>query len=93
MILARDICASSGNILLGSDTPLTPALGRRLRNWGITFVYVHGEEENTTEPKEQTVAPEEVGRHLQEKFSEVMDDPIMQKIFTAVFRYRIQKDT
>ncbi len=46
MVLARDVASTSGNVLLGKGTALTPAMGRRLKNWGIFFVYIEGEEES-----------------------------------------------
>ncbi|NLE01459.1 MAG: hypothetical protein GX640_16455, partial [Fibrobacter sp.] len=35
MILSRDVCGPTGNVLLTKNINLTPALGRRLKNWGI----------------------------------------------------------
>ncbi len=92
MVLARDIRTGSGNILLGSDSNLTPAMGRRLRNWGVSFVYVQGEEESTKEYHEESPAPHEIRKHLEHKFSDVKQDPFMQQIFNAVYRYRIGKE-
>jgi hypothetical protein len=91
MVLARDVSSTSGNVLLGKGTALTPALGRRLKNWGIFFVYVEGEEEAQLEEKVVEISPEEEKKHLELKFSDVLHDPIMGKLFTAVLEYKINR--
>ncbi|MBD3315579.1 MAG: hypothetical protein GF344_07315 [Chitinivibrionales bacterium] len=91
MILARDVCGTSGSVLLGNGTPLSAALGRRLKNWGIDFVYVEGEEETEEHTTAADATPKEIKAHLEKKFSRVIDNPIMQQIFTAVYQYRIRK--
>jgi hypothetical protein len=91
MALARDVCGTSGSVLLGKGTQLSAALGRRLKNWGIDFVYVEGEEEEEERETEAGATPEEIKTHLRDKFSNVLENPVMQKIFTAVYQYRIRK--
>jgi hypothetical protein len=91
MTLARDVCGTSGSVLLGTGTPLSAALGRRLKNWGIDFVYVEGEEEAEEHQTRADATPEEIKTHLRDKFSRVLNEPIMQRVFTAVYQYRIRK--
>jgi len=76
MVLARDVASTSGNVLLGKGTALTPAMGRRLKNWGIFFVYIEGEEESEEQAAAVEISP---------------DSPIMEKIFNAVFEFKISK--
>ena len=91
MVLSREICGSSGNILLGKGVKLSTAMGRRLTNWGIPFVYVEGEEESPEKKKEVEVLPDELKNQLMLKFSNVMNNPIMKKLFVTVYQYRLQK--
>jgi hypothetical protein len=91
MILARDITSTTGNILLGKGTSLTPALGRRLKNWGINFVYIEGDEESLQKEKVVEVSAEDVKAQLREKFAGHLDDEIMLKLFNAVFEFNISR--
>ncbi len=91
-VLCREVCGTSGNVLLTKGTVLSQALGRRLQNWGITSVYVEGEEEQRPEENTITVSPEKLMQHLTDKFSRVIKNPYMQKIFDAVYRFRLQKN-
>jgi hypothetical protein len=91
MALAREVCGTSGNILLQKGTPLNQALGRRLKNWGIPYVYIEGEEESMAEEDVPGISPEELKTRLMEKFSDVINNPLMKQIFAAVFQFRLQK--
>ena len=91
MILARDVCGPSGNILLGSHTPLTASLGRRLKNWGIDFVFIDSDEEPAAPSKAPRLSTEDIEKDLEEKFSLVIHDPVMKTIYSAVQRHFIQK--
>ncbi len=91
MVLSREVCGSSGNILLTKGTKLSPALGRRLTNWGITFVYVEGEEESPEKKNTVSISPDELKNQLMVKFSNVINNPIMKKLFVTVYQYRLQK--
>lgn len=88
MILAGDICGPSGNVLLGKGTKLTSAIGRRLKNWGISFVDVEGEEEQKIEEPVQEISQEEFNIQLKAKFADVIQNPIMKVIFNAIINYK-----
>lgn len=92
MVLSREICNSSGNTLVSKGTPLTAALGRRLKNWGIRYIYIEGEEQSIEESNNVSSSPEELKTHLLSKFSSVMKNPIMEKLFIAIYQYRLQKN-
>lgn len=92
MILSRDVCNSSDNVLLSSGLVLSATLGRRLKNWGISFIYVEGEETIVEPLNTVATSPEKLKNHLLFKFSNVMQNPTMKKLFDAVYRYRLQKD-
>jgi hypothetical protein len=91
MVLAKDVCGPSGNILLGSGTTLSAAMGRRLKNWGIHFVHIECDDEPAPQQNVPLVSQEEITTGLKNKFSNVMDSQIMRKIFAAAAQYRIQK--
>jgi hypothetical protein len=92
MILGRDVCGPSGNTLVGKGTAISPAMGKRLKNWGIAHVYIEGEEEGQQANEAASVSPSEIRAALESKFSHCMTNPIMQKIFAAVYQYRMQKE-
>jgi hypothetical protein len=91
MTLSRDVCGPSGNILLGKGTVINQAMGRRLKNWAIVSVYIDGDEEFEQVDKTPSVSPSEIRERLEAKFSQCMNNAIMQQIFTSVYQYRIQK--
>lgn len=91
MILSRDVCNSGGNILLSKGVNLSAALGRRLKNWGIPFIYIEGEESSEQHSDIETSSPQDLKNHLLSKFSNVMDNPLMKEIFVSVYQYRRQK--
>jgi len=91
MILAKDICGPSGNILLGNGTQLSVSLGRRLKNWGIDFVFIDSEEESAAPQNAPRLSMEDAEKNLEEKFSDVIENPLMKKIFSAVQRHFISK--
>jgi hypothetical protein len=93
MVLAKEVCGTAGSVLLGKGTILSPSMGRRLKNWGVQFVYVEGEGEDQQEGTSITISPEEVREHLEKKFSRVLGNEIMKKIFAAVFKFKVQKNT
>jgi hypothetical protein len=91
MVLAKDVCGPSGNILLGAGTTLTGSMGRRLKNWGIHFVHIESEDEPVLQENTPRISQEEITLLLKNKFSNVMDSQLMKKIFAAVAQYKIQK--
>lgn len=88
MILAKDVNGTSGNALLGKGTTLSSTMGRRLKNWGIPFVYIEGEEDNQEETEENAVSLEEIKKELEERFEKVIKIPRMSDIFKAVLNFK-----
>jgi len=91
MILAGDVCGPSGNVLLGKGTKLTAAIGRRLKNWGISFVEIEGQEEQKEEEPIQDDMQEDFSNQLREKFADVIQNPIMKQIFNAIIDFKQNK--
>lgn len=92
-VLARDVCGSSGNILLGKGTSMTVSMGRRLKNWGVLFVYVEGKEEHEARKNEPHVSAEEIRKQLEEKFVDVLQSRAMHAILDAVCDFRLNRDS
>lgn len=90
MVAVRDIQGPSGNTLVNKGAFLSAALGRRLANWGIPFVYVEGEEELKAQEAVNDVTHEALKSQLMAKFSNCIDNPLMKKIFVATYQYRTQ---
>jgi hypothetical protein len=92
MVALRDISGPSGNTLVNKGAVLSAALGRRLANWGIPFVYVEGEEEAVAHEAVKDNSHEALKAQLLAKFSNCIDNPIMKNIFVAAYQYRTQNN-
>jgi hypothetical protein len=90
-IAAADVAGPLGNVFLGKGSPVTPALGRRLRNWGITHVYVEGEDDPGKSVKAKAPSPIDVKGDLYDIFVDTLDNPRMRKVFNAVCEHKIRK--
>lgn len=89
MILARDVCGSTDNVLLSKGIRLTQSLGKRLKNWGVPFIWIEGEEEQKVEKStHETISQVDFIKHLEDKFSQVKDNPIMHDLFVAVKEFK-----
>ncbi len=93
MILARDVFGSSGSALLNKGTRLTMTMGRRLKNWGVPFVSIEGEEEHQEEKTAIEISPEEIRLQLEKKFADVSVNPVMQELFNAVYTFKTKSTT
>ena len=91
MILDKDVCGSSGSVLLGKGSSISVARGRRLKNWGIDIVFVEGEEETPVSGESERPSPQDIKASLEEKFAGAMSHPVMKRIFAAVYHYRLQQ--
>jgi len=90
-VIAADVTSPSGNVLMGKGAAITPAMGRRLRNWGITYVYIEGEEGRggSVESKARTAV--ETKSELYDMFFGTLDSANMRKIFDAVCNHKIRR--
>jgi hypothetical protein len=93
MVLAKEVCGTSGSILLAKGTLLTASMGHRLKNWGVQYVSVEGEDETPQEGSAPSVSPEEIRTQLEDRFSRVIGSETMKKIFAAVYKFKIQRNT
>jgi hypothetical protein len=90
-IVAVAVVSSSGSVLLDKGAVITPALGRRLRNWGIAHVYVEGEDRSGQCVKAETRSPIEIKSELYDVFQGTLDNSRMKKIFDAACTHKLQK--
>lgn len=91
MVLAKEVRGRSGNVLLNKGVKLNPFMGRRLKNWDISFVHIEGEDDSPKTESAVTVSPQEVKSLLEKMFNDVINNPIMKQIFAAVYQHKIQK--
>ncbi len=90
-VVAAEVTSPSGNILMKKGTAITPAMGRRLRNWGIAYVYVEGEEGRGGISGSKTRTAVETKSELYDMFFGTLDSVNMRKIFDAVCAHKIRQ--
>ncbi|MBI3091408.1 MAG: hypothetical protein HYY96_12130 [Candidatus Tectomicrobia bacterium] len=85
LVLAKAAEDETGRVLCAEGTVLSANLIRLLTNRGVVTLYVEGEDE-------QAKSPEQLLRELDERFSLVETDPLMEQV-KALFRRRIVEGT
>ncbi len=93
MVLAQSVRNHQGVLLLDARTKITKKNIRIFKSWGVIEVAVKGELNKLKTVGEKTLPriKDTVEMELQEKFSDVMDDPVMVEIFIAA-RKQLMKD-
>lgn len=93
MILAESVYSSQDVLLLKEGTELTERKVWILKSWGISRVLVEGEQDEgiKLEKRKQSKAMETIKNDLKEKFSDVLQDPVMEEIMNAAIK-QIEKD-
>jgi hypothetical protein len=85
MILARPVRNPQGVLLLEAGARITKKNIRIFKSWGVIEAAIEGkvaEAQGRTGDTELRVK-ESVEKQLREKFSDVLDDPVMVAIFNA----------
>lgn len=90
MVLEKEVFGPSGSILLKKGTELNASMGARLKNWGISVIHVKGEESTPSQATPQSSDPQELRRHLERKFSNCLQSPVMKILFAAVYQFKIK---
>jgi hypothetical protein len=90
-VVAADITSPAGNTLVCKGTAITPAMGRRLRNWGIAYVYIVGEDGQGVSAEQKARSDIETKSVLYDLFFGTLDSANMRKIFDAVCNYKIRQ--
>ncbi|MGD9974830.1 MAG: hypothetical protein AB7S77_17355 [Desulfatirhabdiaceae bacterium] len=82
MILAKSVKSIQDMLLLNEYATLTDKNIKILRSWGIDSVWVEGQESvlKTESSPQGAAIREQIDRELNEKFSDVLDDPVMAEI-------------
>jgi hypothetical protein len=85
MILDQPVRNRQGVLLLEAGARITPKNIRIFKSWGVTEIAVRGDRSTSKATDEQVViqGKETVEKQLQEKFCDVLDDPVMVEIFKA----------
>lgn len=86
MILSKPLIGAAGNVLLNEGVVLKISMVARLKNWGVPFVSVQGEEEAAKQ--ESAPAAQEVhSQKLDQTFAGLLDNPIMKIIYEATLHH------
>ena len=88
MILAKAVHNHQELLLLEAGTKLKEKNIRMFKSWGVSSVWVKGDSPNSR-PRHQTSKAESVAAieaELNQKFTDVLDDPIMASIKKAAGR-------
>ena len=85
MILAQPVRNAQGVLLLDAGARITKRNIRIFKSWGVNEVSVKGDIRGSKIGDEPPVVPvkKSVEMALKEKFSDVMEDPVMCAIFDA----------
>ena len=88
MILARPVRNRQGVLIMEAGAKITKKSIRIFKSWGVNEIVIKGKPGQTaTRPREGQIKGESsIERQLKEKFSDVMDDPIMVAIFNAAVK-------
>ena len=93
MILALPIRNHQGVLLLEAGVKITKKNIRILKSWGVSEISIKGDSaksEGRTKDTEIRLK-ESLEMQLKERFSDVLDDPVMVEIFKAA-RKQLMKD-
>jgi hypothetical protein len=89
-VLAKNVLDHSGNVLLKKGTTIGPSLAGRLKNWGVMSIYIEGEDQADATTGSSHTDAKALQTQLNDKFAGTMHNPLMKKIFAAVYRHRTQ---
>ena len=88
MILAQPVYNHQEILLLEAGAKISKKNIRIFRSWGVDGVAIKGIFDGSDNPVEEHEASvkDTIEMELKEKFSEVLDDPIMVEIYKAAFK-------
>ncbi|UCD82311.1 MAG: hypothetical protein JSW26_13070 [Desulfobacterales bacterium] len=92
MILAQPVRNRQGILLLEADARITNKNIRIFKSWGVKEIAIKGDRSDSggTEGDARIQGKESIEKQLKEKFSDVLDDPVMVEIFKAAATRLIQ---
>ena len=85
MILAESVYSRQDVLLLKEGTELSERKVWILKSWGISRVLVKGEhgEDVKLDKRKESKAMETIKKELKEKFSDVLENPVMEEIMNV----------
>ena len=85
MILAQPVRNHQGVLLLEAGAKISKKSIRILKSWGVPAISIKGNlaETGSTTDDAEIRSTESIEKQLREKFSNVLDDPVMVEIFNA----------
>ncbi len=89
--LAKNVLDNSGNVLLKKGTTVSPALAKRLKNWGVMSICIEGDAEEGKSSDSSKPDAKTIQKELDAKFAGTLHNPIMKHILATVYRHRTQK--
>ena len=93
MILAESVYSNQDVLLLKEGTELSERKVWILKSWGISKVSVEGEQAKDikSDKRKESKAMKSITKELKEKFSDVLQDPVMEEILNAACK-QIEKN-
>ncbi len=93
MVLVESVYSRQDVLLLKEGTELTERKVWILKSWGISKVSVEGEQDEdiNSDKIKESKAMETIKKELKEKFSDVLEDPVMEEIMNVACKL-IEKD-
>jgi hypothetical protein len=85
MILAQPVHNRQGVLLLEAGARITNKNIRIFKSWGINEIAIKGDRSVSKDAAgdREVRGKESIAKQLKEKFSDVLDDPVMVEIFNA----------
>lgn len=95
MILARPVRNRQGVMLLEAGARITKKSIRIFKSWGVNEIAIKGARSHSKSLSVQaeTAGRETLEKQLKDKFSDVLDDPVMVVIFNAAKNQLIKETT
>ena len=92
-ILAKSVRNPQGVLLLDAGAKITKKNIRIFKSWGVMEIFVEGhlKKSRNVEATEAAGVEDSIELELKEKFSDVLDDPVMVEIFKAA-RKQLKKN-
>lgn len=93
MILYQPVRNRQGVLLLDAGSRITDKSIRIFKSWGVKEIAVTGDRSDSKGADEEAAiqGKDKIEKQLKERFSDVLDDPVMAAIFKAA-RNRLMQD-
>ncbi len=89
MVLAEDVIGPTGGVIMQAGMKLAPNLGRRLKNWDVSYIYIEGNNSEEETDTGEDISREDIEAELEKRFSHCLDNPHMKDLFDAIVEFRM----